>query len=262
MDSLKCNILSVWNNRNVCGLRLFFLLAFHLGTLPLFANQNHYLQDEDFRNLSGYQDYPFTNLNYSQITPGAFNGATELGPLFEYLKNKFHINIAVETGTYHGGTTIFFGLVFDQVHTIELVESTYQVAKANLMNYPNIECHLGSSERVLAELLPLLAGNPLLFYLDAHWENHWPLLDEISEIAKTHRDNCILVIDDFKVPGKRIPYDSYGNKECSYNYIENSLEKVFSEYIYYYLLPKNKSARAKFMAIPKHWLISETSSTY
>ncbi len=229
----------------------------------LFSAENHYLYEEDFNKLKGYQDTPFLNLAYNQLTPGVFNGAPEFGPLFEYLRNKFHIDTVIETGTYHGGTTSFFALVFDRVHTIEVVESEYQIAKKSLNHYPNVECHLGSSEKVLNELLPSLKEKPLLFYLDAHWQDHWPLLEELGEIGKTHKDNCILVVDDFKVPGRTdIPYDSYGKKECSYKYIKNRLNEVFSNYKFYYLIPRSVAARAKFVGLPKQWLRDKVSSSF
>jgi hypothetical protein len=115
--------------------------------------------------------------------------------------------------------------------------------------------HLGDSVSILHSLLPKLIGKPVLFYLDAHGNGAWPLLGEIAEIGKTHKDNCIIVIDDFKVPGRDdIPYDYYKGNECSYEYIKNQLDEVFTEYAFTYLIPKRLSSRAKFVALPKKWL--------
>lgn len=182
----------------------------------------------------------------------AFNGAPEIGVFLAYLKAHYQIDTMVETGTYRGGTTLFFSFLFDEVHTIEIVEETYKNAKEFLSAYPNIHCHLGSSEETLKELLPTLQDRPVLFYLDAHWYDHWPLLQELEEISKTHRDNCIIVIDDFKVPHlKHIGYDAYGEHECSLEYIEKKLDLVFSDYTYHYIIPTFPRARAKFVAVPK-----------
>ncbi len=114
----------------------------------------------------------------------AFNNAPELSSFFNYLKGKYHIDTAIETGTFKGGTTTLFGRLFDEVHTIEVLESAYQEAKETLKTHENIHCHLGSSEKVLRSLLPSVQGKPVLFYLDAHWEEHWPLLEELEEISK------------------------------------------------------------------------------
>jgi len=91
--------------------------------------------------------------------------------------------------------------------------------------------------------------------LDAHWEQHWPLLDELRQIARTHKDNCIIVIDDFKVSGRSdIPYDFYaidgGHLECSLPYIKKDLDQVFSKYTIHYVIPKNLEMRAKLLVIP------------
>jgi predicted O-methyltransferase YrrM len=193
--------------------------------------------------------------NYQwKIGQQAFNSAPELIPFFTALKKDYRLTHAVETGTYQGATTVALALLFDKVDTIEIQQDKYDQAELCFKNYSNVSCHLGSSEHIFSTLLPSLANERTLFYLDAHWYNHWPLLEELEEISKTHRDNCIIVIDDFKVPGRPdIAYDYYGPHECSYEYIQEQLVKVYSSYDFYYLIPKWIGSRAKFVAIPKSW---------
>lgn len=198
----------------------------------------------------------FEHFEYRSWVTGysAFNYAPELTPLFAQLAREHRVNVAVETGTFFGGTTVVLSSLFNRVHTIEIVPTTYSAAKKRLEKFENVQCHLGNSNEVLEKLLPNLTEERLLFYLDAHWENYWPLLQELEEIAKTHRDHCIIVIDDFKVPNRPdIPYDKYGRNECSYEYIKERLNLVFSDYTTHYILPRNKISRAKFIAIPKTW---------
>lgn len=184
----------------------------------------------------------------------ALNGGEDMSGFFITAKDKYKINTVVETGTYLGWSTAFFSDYFDQVHTIEIVQHNYEIAGDFLKNRANVFIHLGSSEKVLSALLPSLADRPVLFYLDAHWEKYWPLLDELKEISKTHRDNCIIVIDDFKVPNRPdIPYDRYGPHECSLAYVHESLKKVFTQYYYFYLIPANPLHRAKFVVMPYAW---------
>jgi hypothetical protein len=184
----------------------------------------------------------------------AFNTAPDLASVFMYFKKKYNIDVGIETGTFYGSTTACLSLIFDQVHTIEISNYQYNAAKRRLQNLQNVECHLGSSEHVLQQILPTLIDNRIIFYLDAHWNAYWPLLDELETISKTHKDNCIIVIDDFKVPGRNdIAYDALGSDECSYEYIKEKLSKVYSGYTYHYLIPKNSFCRAKFIAIPNKW---------
>lgn len=184
----------------------------------------------------------------------AFNYAPELAPFFAMLKKEYNIDTVVETGTFRGGTTVLFSLLFDNVHTIEIQDATYQVSKENLKQFSNVYCHLGSSEKVLKTILPNLKNQRILFYLDAHWQSHWPLLEELKEISKTHKDNCIIVIDDFKVPGRPdVPYDYYGNNECSLKYIKDQIAQVFTAHTFHLVIPKSVNSRAKFVGIPKQW---------
>jgi hypothetical protein len=183
-----------------------------------------------------------------------FNYAPEVTPFFAKLKQQYNIGIAVETGTYLGGTTVVLSFLFDAVHTIENCDSFFNDAKVALAQFPNVHCHFGSSELVLHDLLPSLKEKRVLFYLDTHWQANWPLLNELEEISKTHRDNCIIVIDDFKVPRRwDIPYDAYDSQECSYEYVKEQLSKVFTAYTIHYVIPKSVFSRAKFVAIPTAW---------
>jgi len=74
-------------------------------------------------------------------------------------------------------------------------------------------------------LIPSLE-RPLFFYLDAHWEKYWPLLDELQVIA----DNGvqpIIVIHDFFVPGSNLGFDKYDGQRLDFEYIEPSLQKIY-----------------------------------
>ncbi len=222
---------------------------------------NHVISFEEYPTIdAGY--YPGKlNMEAWRLGFYAFNYAPELIPLFADLKKNFNIQCAVETGTFRGGTTVAFSLLFDEVYTIEINEDTYVDSKKRLDEFSNTQCLFGSSEKVISELLPSLQDKRTLFYLDAHWNAHWPLLLELEEIGKTHKDNCIVVIDDFKVPGRwDIGYDYYATSdkinECSFEYIHSTLKNVFSAYSVYYIIPKNKVSRAKVVIVPQAWLNS------
>jgi len=234
-----------------------------LCSLLLFLHANLFSQEKEFPRVIDFSTFdPWQIPGYAECDLEAmsrfspFNGALEFCPFFAYLKNTYAIRTAVETGTWHGSTAAFLGYLFDNVYTIELDADAFIVAQANLSSYPNIQVCYGNSPDILRQILPLLKGQRLLFYLDAHWFADWPLLRELEEISKTHKNNCIIVIDDFKVPGRPdILYDRYGNQECSYAYIHHHLRKIFSEYKFHYLIPKSIDCRAKFVAIPKKWAI-------
>ncbi len=183
----------------------------------------------------------------------AFNGAADLQPIFAKLKDQYQISTVIETGTFKGKTTAFFGKLFDEVHTIDISPEYYYKARQTLSNFTNIHFHLGSSEKILSGILPTLQDRFILFYLDAHWNEYWPLRDELEIIARTHANHCIVVIDDIKVPDRSdIAYDFYGPHECSYEYVKDKIEKIFPNYTMEYLIPENVYNRAKLLILPSN----------
>jgi hypothetical protein len=222
-------------------LRVFPLMG---AQLPKMVDFGHEFEHEFY----GYKFSP------DLATTCPFNCGLEMSTFFLYLKDHLHIDVVVETGTFKGNTTAFFGSVFPVVHTVEVNQEFYQSSQASLNSYSNIQCHFGSSPDFLKKALPSLAGQRILFYLDAHWYEDWPLLDELKVISMTHRDNCVIVIDDFKVPGRAdIPYDSHRDGEYCYEYVKKHLDKIFTNYSIHYLIPKDVNSRAKFVAMPKEW---------
>ncbi len=242
-----------------------FLAVFIIVFSALYSDQTEFPQIIDFGKFNLRESYYSGQSNTwnwqlgeagYEIGLTAFNEAPELGAFFAFLKKAYHIDTVIETGTYYGATTHFFSNWFNEVHSIEIVEALYNRAKEIFKDQPHVHCHLGSSEKVLSEILPSLRDKTIVFYLDAHWGNYWPLADELEEISKTHKDNCVIVIDDFKVPGRNdLEFDAYQingvHYECSYDFIKSQIDKVFTEYSVHYIIPKNITPRAKFVAIPK-----------
>jgi FkbM family methyltransferase len=184
----------------------------------------------------------------------AFNTSVDMSHFIWFFKNQFKIEIAVETGTNYGATAAFLSSIFKEVHTIEASEKYYNHAQRILSDLSNVHAYLGSSDELLKTILPTISSKRTLFYLDAHWEKYWPLLNELEEIGKTHRDNCAIVIDDVRVPQRTdIGYDEYDGKVCSYEYVKDHLNQVFSEYSFHYIIPCVLNTRAKLIVYPKYW---------
>lgn len=124
--------------------------------------------------------------------------------LVRTLAGDLDIQLAIETGTWHGESAAELSLVFQKVWTIELDESLHRDAISAHQEKSNIAFLQGSSPAVLSRLLPEVEG-PCLFWLDAHWggsvgagEDHQcPVLDEISAIdAWNHSASSCILIDD------------------------------------------------------------------
>jgi len=192
------------------------------------------------------------NCELFEIGALGFNQAPEMFNFMAYLKQKYNLQDAVETGTYHGNTTKALSMLFDKVYTIEIVKDNYEISKKSLASVTNAELFLGSSDKELGILLPKLTGRRILFYLDAHWYEDWPILEELAMIAKTHKDNCVIVIDDVKVPGySSVPYDQYKGQPLSYEYIEAAVKNVFTNHSVHYVVPSDYKKRAKMVLVPE-----------
>ncbi len=143
-----------------------------------------------------------------EIAYKPFGGDKLLKEEFERLIKRFSIKTIIETGTYVGDTTKELSTMVKSVHTIETNKQFYDIAKWNCRNLTNVTFHLGSSPEIIERVLPMVI-KPVLFFLDAHWFNYWPILDELKVIGKKGGKNSVIVIHDFYVPGKNFGYDSY-----------------------------------------------------
>jgi predicted O-methyltransferase YrrM len=185
-----------------------------------------------------------------------FNGNLEFGTelLEKYLK-PFEIQACIETGTYKGGSTVWFAQHLPEVHTIEINISLTHENMARFAQFPNIQAHHGNSPSVLRQLLSNWSGSKrTLFYLDAHWNDYWPLNDELIEISKSAlKSNCIVVIDDFKVPDRPdVPFDRYKDQPLDYNFVKTALQQAIPNAVIFYYAPPPELARTRgrLIAIP------------
>ena len=113
----------------------------------------------------------------------------------------------IETGTYLGDTTFALEPYFDKLYTIEFSEMYYNNTK-NKYNGNKINFILGDSSDVFQELLPNISDK-CIFFLDGHWSGEdtgqsnkdCPLEEEVTHINNLYQNECIIIIDDFRLFG-------------------------------------------------------------
>jgi hypothetical protein len=117
------------------------------------------------------------------------------------------IRLAVETGTYLGGTTGQLADVTDHVWSVELLPEILDQARERLAGRDNVTLVQGYSPDVLALILTEVPG-PALFWLDGHGGTfggddvpshvkECPVLDELAAIeAWPHASRSVILIDD------------------------------------------------------------------
>lgn len=123
------------------------------------------------------------------------------------------LEVAIETGTFRGGSTGFFASTFGiPVYSVELDPTYHAYSKRRLRNFTQIYFSQGDSREFLRRLSNQanLTSKFAFFYLDAHWWDDLPLLEEI-QIVRQHWKRFVVLVDDFKVSGDAgYEYDDYG----------------------------------------------------
>ncbi len=133
---------------------------------------------------------------------------------------------AIETGTYFGHTTGYLASALHvPVHSCEISPRYHHVARRLLRDLPGIHLHCEDARFFLDNLsrhLPT-TSDPVFFYLDAHWYEDLPLVEEVELIAARWQ-NFVAMIDDFEVPGDpEYGYDSYGGRDLNMELLSPAL---------------------------------------
>ncbi len=164
-----------------------------------------------------------------------FSGDIHLLNKIYELITEFKVKSVIETGTWMGRTTQLFSMMVDEVYTIEINPEYYEQASF-LKDYKNVYRHLGDSGEVLWHILRYYATtDPILFYLDAHWGENFPLLKELQTIAEYDVKSPIIVIHDCYNPfNPDFGYDVYNGQRIDYEYVEPYLCKIFKKPLIFY----------------------------
>ena len=175
-----------------------------------------------------FPPYAFMDSWYAQ----SFNGQIKRTAKIVEIAENFKPTTIVETGTFLGSSTAALAsLTHGPVYTLEINEKFAQKAKTRfLKNHPHrrIELIEGDSTAILEALLPKLnaenINSRVLFYLDAHWEEHIPTYDEL-EIINAHLENWIAIIDDFKVDhDSGYGFDTYSSGTVDISVVPKALD--------------------------------------
>lgn len=155
---------------------------------------------------------------------GAFNGQEFRRRIFLELVEKFAFRRIFETGTFRGTTTEFMAARSGAtVYTVEAHPRNYGFCRARFRNVERVRLYLGDSRGFLRERLREAAGEamPVFCYLDAHWYEDLPLLEECRIILGSAVP-AVIMVDDFAVPDDPgYAYDDYGDgQRLSLEYLD------------------------------------------
>jgi hypothetical protein len=144
---------------------------------------------------------------------GPFNGQRRRVEAVAGMFEAVPFATIIETGTYRALTTMHLrSLSTAPIATVEVNKRYFDYSKRRLRKFDGVHQFLGHSPEVLRKLRGDAAwqGQPCFFYLDAHWLDDLPLLDELHEVRQGWSDFAAL-IDDFRVDGDDgYQFDDYG----------------------------------------------------
>jgi len=129
------------------------------------------------------------------------------------IKNKFKLNILVETGTYRGDSIKFAKqFKFDKIISVEYFDSYFKTTKKIFKNDNNILLYNGTSLDMLPNMLSNInSEDRILFWLDAHLPSNYshklesesiefPLENELNKIKEIRNiSNDYFLIDDLRI---------------------------------------------------------------
>lgn len=144
--------------------------------------------------------------------------------VLEY-KDKYNIDILIETGTYLGDMVWAQRNNFSRIYSIELSKELVQKVSRRFKKKSHIEIIHGNSGKILEEIIPKITDQAI-FWLDAHYsggitargEKDCPVYDELKAILSSEIEHIILIDDAQYFIGER----DYPTIEGVSTYVLNS----------------------------------------
>jgi hypothetical protein len=179
-----------------------------------------------------------------------FAGDTFMEAEFLRLRDQYGIKTVIETGTCYASTALWFAEHFSEVLSCEVHAPTLAVARLRTEGIPNLQLWEGPSQNVMAGIL-IQCAEPTLCFLDAHFEKHCPLLDELKAIASAGI-KPVIVIHDFLVPGRLdLGFDTWNGQRFTFEWVKPYLDRIYgTRYAHYYNQEATGAKRGVLYVVP------------
>ncbi len=160
--------------------------------------------------VRGEMEYRLNDHHLMSSFGGPLNGMAARTEVCRRILTDHGWDMIIETGAYRGTTTEWLCRFGPPVVSMEVSERYFGFTQKRLSHCKHLDLRLGDSAAEMRKLSPVLQEKQTFAYLDAHWEDHLPLRDEISAISE-HCAGFAIVIDDFRTPDDPgYGYDDYG----------------------------------------------------
>ena len=171
-----------------------------------------------------------TQLEYENRNLQGFEGDSFMKAKFEQIINDYKINLVIECGSYHGGTTMQLAKMCDGVIGIEINDTFFDITRKNTEELFNVTLYNDDTLHALPRIFcqPEVLASNILIFIDSHWYN-LPLIKELELIKKAGIKPCIAIHDFFVPHNDELGYDSYGNKTICWELIEDSIKDIYGD---------------------------------
>lgn len=165
-----------------------------------------------------YNFYTSRRFNNTGCGGGAFGFDINYAEEVDYLIKNYQIKHFIETGTNSGDTIEFLAKHYPDLSILscELNRLSFNFATTRLKDFKNITIQ-NISSNIFLDILNIDQKENNMYFLDAHWNDYWPLQDEIKLIEKG-----LILIDDFDIQYPGFSYDEYKGVKCDINYLKNA----------------------------------------
>ena len=193
---------------------------------------------------------------------GGLNGQSYRAKTVLNLMHRLPIDGFVETGTFHGFTSALIAAQTGlPVFTVEVKRRYFIAAQAWRVQFPRRLHMVHDDSRSFLESSRLNGLKYPFIYLDAHWNDDLPLVEEMEIISRRFPESVVL-IDDFKVPGDAdYGFDEYGDLALDMDLIRPTLPE--GTRAFYPAVPAKRETGHFFVdgraMYPRGWVILSSS---
>ena len=164
------------------------------------------------------------------------------------------IKTIVETGVWRGYSTRRFAHLAESVIGIEIDRDMAEAAKATCAELVNVRIIEGDSSKMLGPIIGYgmtWLAHPALYYLDAHWREYSPLIDEIDAIAEHDAGPAVIIIHDCEVPGKDFGFDPHPDGHICFELVKPYLDKLKFKWRHYFNSEADGHRRGVLFVVPE-----------
>lgn len=127
----------------------------------------------------------------------------------DFVISAYGCDALVETGCFLGDTTSYLAKAYPDLPLVacDVVAEYAEFTRHRIAAQPQAEIHHADSPDVVAAASRRFERP--FFYLDAHWYEPWPLLEELQRVRRG-----VVCIDDFDIGDPRFGFDVYDGLVC------------------------------------------------